>query len=138
VRQHIVGEKYFSDRRGQILFQGTVTGEAFVLVPVAVELTFGSVKPYPTQIRGSFSPVEGGTKVHATVRISDSFYMAFGLLIVALLAMFAYEIVIAPGLVVAWLVMFVPMIVLVVALALISAYIYVRRSLKLLQEAVKM
>jgi hypothetical protein len=50
--------------------------------------------------------------------------------------MFAYESVIAPSLVFAWIVLFLPMILLFLGVALLYAQVRLRRTMRVLQEGV--
>ena len=132
----VIDEKFFSDRRGQILFHGVVSPEQFALIPCVVEILFGSIRPYPIRVQGHLLSTDHGTKIEAVAQMTDTFYLAFGLPLLAIAVMFAYETVIAPSLVFAWIVLFLPMILLFLGVALLYAQVRLRRTMRVLQEGV--
>jgi len=136
IRQLVIDEKYFSDRRGQVLFHGVVSRERFALVPCVVEVVFGSIQPYPVCVQGRLLATESGTRIEAHARLTDIFYLGFGFLILALVAMFAYAMVLAPSLILAWIAFFLPGLLLVVGVGLLYARMRLRITMTVLQEGV--
>jgi hypothetical protein len=135
VRALVITERFRSSRRGEVLFHGMASDEGFLLFPVVVDAVFGSVKPYSVQVTGKFLPRAGGTRVEATARMTDLFYVAFGLPLLILLGMFAVEVVLDPALLTAWLALFLPLVVLLPLAGLVYARVRLARSLGRLQEA---
>jgi hypothetical protein len=68
--------------------------------------------------------------------MTDTFYLAFGLPMLTLLVMFAYETVIAPGLVLAWAVMLLPGILFCLAISVLYSRMRLRTTMRVLQEEV--
>ena len=135
IRGLVISERFFSSRRGEVLFQGMASDEGFLLFPVVVEGVFGSVKPYAVQVAGNFEPAAGGTRVKATARMTDLFYVAFGLPVLILLGMFGFEVFLAPALVASWLLLFVPLVVLTPLAGLLYARSRLATSMRRLREA---
>jgi hypothetical protein len=135
VRDLVISERFFSSRRGEVLFQGMVSDEGFLLFPVVVEGVFGSVKPYAVQVAAKFEATAHGTRVTAAARMTDLFYVAFGLPVLILLGMFAFEIVVAPALLASWLTLFVPLVLLMPLAGLAYARSRLATSIGRLREA---
>jgi hypothetical protein len=68
--------------------------------------------------------------------MTDMFYLAFGFLILALVATFAYVTVLAPELWLAWLAFFLPMVLLPLGFALLYARRRLRATMMTLQQGV--
>jgi hypothetical protein len=137
IRRLVISEKYFSDRRGEVLFHGVVSSGNFALVPCVIEGAFGIIKPFPIRVQGHIQSTDRGAKIEALAQMTDMFYLAFGLALLALVIMFTYETVLAPELVLAWLSLSLPMVLVLLGVALLYARFRLQTTMRVLQEGVK-
>jgi hypothetical protein len=137
LKEHVIQERFFSKREGEFLFHGAVSESEFSLIPVVVQVLVRSVTPWPVHISGAFEPSGDGTTVRATLQLDAINYWIAGSFVVALLGLLAYSIAIAPELIVAWLLMFVPMTVFPVGLFWLRSWSSLRSSKRLLQSAIR-
>jgi hypothetical protein len=63
-------------------------------------------------------------------------HLAFGLAVLTLVVMFVYETILAPDLVIAWIVLFLPMVLILIGVALLYARMRLRTTMRILQESV--
>src|SRR5262249_2094265 len=136
LRSHVIREGFVNEREGPFLFHGAASEAGFNLIPVAVAL-FRSVSPWPVHITGEFEPAEVATTVRATLRLDAIVYWAGGLCVLALLGLLAYAIAVAPELAVAWLLVFLPAVLLTVGGFWLYSWNWLRSSKRLLQNALR-
>jgi len=107
LRAHVMQDQYFSRREDEFLFRGDVSESGFTLVPFRVDTLFRSLRRLPVRISGVFEPSGATTIVRATVRDTATVFYA-GAFGIAVLGVLAFALIVAPELTIAWLLMFVP------------------------------
>jgi hypothetical protein len=134
LRGYLTQDRFFTRREEEFLFRGDVSEESFTLSPVRVDASFRSVQWLPVQITGVFEPSGGTTTVRATVRGTGTMFYA-GAFAIGILAVLTYAVVVAPELLVAWLLLFVPVLLFSIGALWLYSWSRVRTAKRVVQNA---